>query len=124
MNPQLRNDLTIAIGGLLYPSETDAAFELVDLSPPYPWETKGPSEVIGPRQFFAQLLNGPTASPDAPRYKLLWELLACSLNDLQVHSVGEINIDLYLTGIERDPDLNSPAQKQNRVGVKTHAVET
>jgi hypothetical protein len=113
MSPDIRADLLAATAELLYPSETDAEFELVDLTPPFPWETSA-SEQVPVRQFFAEMSDG----PDASAFHLLRQVLELRLTDVRADRVGSLSVDIYLTGVEPG------APKQNRVGVKTHAVET
>lgn len=121
MSPDLRQDLQDATADLLYPSETDAEFEVVELQSPFPWEgTEEEVEELSVDEFFEALREG----PDAARYHALYGVLFARLCDLAVHRVGQIDVQIYITGREREPVVASGCEKENRVGLKTHSVET
>ncbi|MFM8273113.1 MAG: nuclease A inhibitor family protein [Gemmata sp.] len=115
-------DLTTAVQGLLYTSETDAPFE------PFAWTGAAGTAVedavranSGARgdapieqQTLAQFAR---TIPDESRgdYAPLFALLKNNIKNVTVVRVGEINIDIYLVGRTADGQFS---------GVKTKAVET
>src|SRR5262245_59709534 len=104
-NDQL-SDIRRAIEGLLYPSESDEPFDVVD------WGGGGPTsareqiaahvpadrniELVPVDHFFEQLRD----SDDAERFSQLRDVLQSSLSGLQVFraSSGTARVDLFLIG--------------------------
>lgn len=109
------DDLKQATDGLLYPSESDAEVEVVELGPgssPPLEERDLPVEEISAKDFFMPLKE----TDDAPRWHLVHSLLALGLTDLRVIRIGEIQVEIYVVGKD--------AATGNWVGLRTHAVET
>ena len=116
-----------AAAGLLYPSESDAPFDLVRWDPaagdPSPATIaalaggKGkkkvrPVEDVSPDEFFAALAE----TDDAAKFKSLEQALKKSLSDLRVYRVGgSAKVDIYVLG---------RAATGERLGLHTTSVET
>jgi sarcosine oxidase gamma subunit len=99
-----------AAAGLLYPSESDAPFDLVrwdaskgDPSPATVAALAGgkgkrkarPVELVPPDEFFAALAE----TDDAARFKALAQTLKKTLTDLRVYRVGgSAQVDIYALG--------------------------
>lgn len=130
-----KNNLIRQIGevaaGLYYISETDA--EIVpfagERSASLSRETilfqtrsapDSPVEERDFKDFFARLTEiqdwyGDEETETARKFLLLKELLEKNLRDLKVFKIGEIQIDIYVVGLDA---------KNNLLGIKTRAVET
>ena len=116
-----------AAAGLLYPSESDAPFDLVrwdatkgDPSPATLAALAGgtgkkkarPVEQVAPDEFFAALAE----TDDAARFKALEQALKKSLTDLRVFRVGgSAQVDIYVLG---------KAASGEWLGLHTTSVET
>src|SRR3954451_2127789 len=99
-----------AAAGLLYPSESDAPFELVrwdagkgDPSPATVAALAGgkgkrkarPVEEVPPDEFFAALAE----TDDAAKFKAVEQTLKKTLTDLRVYRVGgSTKVDIYVLG--------------------------
>ena len=98
-----------AAAGLLYPSESDAPFDLVRWDPasgdPSPatvaalggkGKKKGrPVQEVSPDEFFAALAE----TDDAAKFKALEQALKKALTDLRVYRVGgSAEVDIYVLG--------------------------
>lgn len=130
----LLSDLKLASEGLLYISETDAPFE------PFVWKTDKPLTEINAQDllkfagqktdakvsekkledFFRQPTEmqdwfGDEEKAQVEKYLKLKQLLTTKLKGAKVFKVGEVQIDVYIVGIEAE---------ENLAGVKTKAVET
>jgi hypothetical protein len=130
----LISDLKTASEGLIYISETDAPFE------PFVWKADKPStEVTVPDvlkfagqksdvkivektldDFFRQPTEmqdwfGDEEKTQVEKYLKLKELLATKLKGVKVFKIGDVQIDVYIVGIDAEGNL---------AGVKTKAVET
>ena len=102
MADDVLGELTRAADGLLYPSDTDAPFEvhawpagpadaqaaLLANAPPPPGAKI--QEVL-PEEFFGELT-------DDPRFQTLRHTLQTSLTGLHILRVGQVNIAIYLLG--------------------------
>lgn len=110
------SQLVDACQNLLYPSETDAPVRPVELAPPFPWNAPGLDVREQPVHEFFDALD---AAPHAAGFHALYLLLAARLEDLRVHRIGRIRVDVYVTGRPRDA-----ACGQTRIGVHTVSVET
>ena len=116
-----------AAAGLLYPSESDAPFDLVrwdsskgDPSPATVAALAGgtgkkkarPVEEVAPDEFFAALAE----TDDATKFKALERALRTSLTDLHVYRVGgSPKVDIYVLG---------RAASGEWLGLHTTSVET
>ena len=116
-----------AAAGLLYPSESDAPFDLVrwdaangDPSPATVAALAGgtgkrkarPVEEVAPDEFFAALAE----TDDAARFRTLERALRKSLTDLHVYRVGgSPKVDIYVLGRAASGDW---------LGLHTTSVET
>lgn len=107
------DDLRAATEGLLYPSETDSEIEPVVLEAPFPWEGEE-AEEQSPGEFFRELRG----HPDAAGFHALHQLLFARLDDLRVHRLGEVKVEVLVTGRWRG------AEGDQRIGVRTWSVET
>ena len=124
--------LTKASKGLLYPSETDAPFEV------YAWKNAGgalgpaklltlaeqdparPVEVTTVDEFFAPLIaekdwHGREEKALVQKFKELRQAIDANLIDPKVYRVGAVEIAIYIVGKTHDGDL---------AGLKTTSVET
>lgn len=114
-NEQVLERLSQAAGGLLFMSESDYPFELIQ------WE--GPDD---PTPDFIRTVAG--EAEDAPiqklevdqflnsgRYQRLLLALQHELSDLRAYKVGRINMPVYVVGRSREGSW---------LGVATRAVET
>ncbi|HSM84187.1 MAG TPA: nuclease A inhibitor family protein [Nodosilinea sp.] len=118
-----------ALGGLWYPSETDALLSLVIYADPMPSpEAVGEKLRAGAEQltilpaaaFFRPVLHNPYWASEqgghlAQKFANLRDVLDTHLEDLHTYRVGEGNVTLYLLGRHATGCY---------VGVCTHAVET
>lgn len=111
--------------GLTYISETDADVE------PYYGERVPSIEIdhltadkryerIDPKIFFERLTIekdwfGAREKERAKRFALLQKLLEENLRGITVFRIGDIQIDIYVVGLDADGNL---------IGIKTKAVET
>lgn len=115
-----------AAAGLLYPSESDAPFDLVrwdagkgDPSPATVGSLGGkgkrkarPVEQVSIEEFFAALAE----TDDAARFRTLEQTLKKSLTDLRVYRVGgSAKVDIYVLG---------RAASGEWLGLHTTSVET
>ena len=130
----LISELKAASENLFYISETDAPFE------PFVWKTDAPfaevkaddvlklagqkSDAKVSEKTLDEFFKQPTEMQDwfgdeekaqVEKFKSLKELLATRLKSTKVFKIGEVQIDIYAVGIDRDGNL---------AGVKTKAVET
>lgn len=101
-----------AMGGLWYPSESDALVSLVIYADPLPDTTAlgqklGEGEAnlqIQPAEaFFRPVLNNPYWASEqgghlAQKYANLRDVLETHLEDLKTIRIGEVNITVYLLG--------------------------
>jgi len=123
--------LAAKCSGLIFVSEIDAPVEVVFgkttkdnsnapiLSSVEPFGNKKINEVSFER-FFSRLMSHkewhtPEQAINAQRFLELKMFLESELQGLNVFRVGEINIEIYILGIDRNGRV---------VGVRTHAVET
>ncbi|MGC4033606.1 MAG: nuclease A inhibitor family protein [Tepidisphaeraceae bacterium] len=112
--------LASAVDGLLYPSESDEPFEVIDRplakgqtvrQAAHGWfESKSPVIEQPVDEFFAAL----EGSDDEARFAALRELLEAGLTDLSVFRVGEVQVEVFLLGRAGD----------RLIGLKTLSVET
>ena len=132
--PGLFSDLKIASEGLIYISETDAPFE------PFIWKTEKPLTEVTALDvikfaeqkpdakvaektlddFFRQPTEiqdwfGDEEKAQVEKYLKLKELLTEKLKGTKVFKIGDVQIDIYIVGIDA---------VGNWAGVKTKAVET
>jgi hypothetical protein len=130
--PSLKAALEHAIDQLLWTSETDAPFTLVEWPNPADtldikilqgWLNLGPETVGECREFdefFAlatepQDWHGEEEAAIVKRYCALVKLLKTSLTQLQVFRFGEINLEIYIVGQTAEGPW---------IGLQTQAVET
>jgi hypothetical protein len=107
--------LTQAAAGLLYLSESDYPFELIQ------WD--GPTEPTP--EFIRNAAGEPEGSPiqmlevdqflNSGRYQRLLLALQHELSDLRAYKVGRINMPVYVVGLSREGSW---------LGVATRVVET
>lgn len=130
MPSDIEKDLQKAIQGLLYPSETDASFEIVhwqdgeNLDPKKVLQLSGHKpkdlvEIQSVEDFFKPLTDvqtwfGTEEKATAKKFGQL-EAIIKQLKNPQVFKIGKIQIDIYVVGKSPTGDW---------VGVKTSAVET
>jgi hypothetical protein len=130
MTDSIATQLKQASKGLLFPSESDAPFEVIH------WPAQGetptkllqltehspdvPVEIVSVDEFF----DTPTAEEDwhdeeegetAKRFQNLVSILKQNLSQLQVYRVGSIEIDVYIVGVTSRGGL---------AGLSTKLVET
>jgi hypothetical protein len=138
-NPEKKSDdlfsvLKAASEGLFYISETDAGFEA------FVWETDKPVNDVSMEsvlklagenpdaktaektldEFFKQPTEmqdwfGDEEKAQVEKYLKLKDLLATALKNAKVFKVGDVQINIYIVGIDGEGNL---------AGVKTKAVET
>lgn len=115
-----RQDLTKATADLLYPSESDFPFDLVESVAPgespreYVTRVAGPArpvEELAPDTFFEPLLE----SDDDGHFARLRATLEAHLAPLQIFRVGRTEVDIYLIGQTKEGHL---------AGLHTRSVET
>ncbi len=122
---------TVAVKGLYYISETDAAIvaylgekaEAVTKDEILRQTGKSPSEPfeeLSPDAFFAQLTTveewfDSARKERAAKFVALFEELQAGLRDLHVFRMGQMRIDIYVVGLDADGRL---------AGIRTQAVET
>jgi hypothetical protein len=121
-----------ATRGLLYPSETDAPFEVVawagETGAPAParllaltgHKAGTPVEAVALEDFFGELTqeqdwHGEAEKADVRRYRQLREIIEKRLADAKVYRVGKTRVEIYILG---------RAPEGGWLGVKTAAVET
>ena len=132
MSEAVLSELAAAVDGLLYPSETDAPFDVVR------WPGDGtpieigrlrelsghasgsPAEVISLDRLFEDLVtpqpwHGEAEKATLARYANLREAICRNLSDVRVFRIGEVRVDIYIIGVTAEGDW---------VGVRTMAVET
>jgi hypothetical protein len=128
---EILQKLEQATAGLLFMSEADYPFEIVNwggineiafdyLCRQAGVEPDAPVQVVSPEKFFAMAMSEPKWKPEqelaiARRYQALVRLLKENLDDLKVYKVGQINIAVYIIG---------RALTGNWVGLSTRVVET
>lgn len=131
MTESIADQLQKASKGLLFPSETDAPFEVIN------WQVQGeltptkllqltqhppdaPVEMLAVDEFFAIA----TSSEDwhdeeerdtVQRFQNLVSVLKQNLSNIQVYRVGRITIDAYIVGV---------TPSGNWMGLSTQLVET
>ncbi|PZO39463.1 MAG: sugar-non-specific nuclease inhibitor NuiA-like protein [Shackletoniella antarctica] len=118
-----------ALGGLWYPSESDALVSLVIYADPLP-NTEALAQKLGAgddslqiqpaEDFFRPVLNNPYWASEqgghlAQKYANLRDVLETHLEDLHSIRVGRVNVTLYLLGRHSSGCY---------LGVCTHVVET
>jgi len=121
-------EITKSTDGLTYMSETDAPVEpfsgghadVVDIAKIIENEGAAKHEKLSPKKFFERLTTvsdwfGPEQTETARRFSELEELLDENLSELTVFKIGNIQIDIYVVGLDADKTL---------IGIKTKAVET
>lgn len=115
-----KQDLTKAMADLLYPSESDFPFDLVEGDTPGESprefvarvsEADLPIEELAPGTFFDPLLE----SDDDGRFAILRTTLEAHLAQFRVYRVGRTEIDIYLLGKTKDGAV---------AGLHTRSVET
>ncbi len=118
-----------ALGGLWYPSESDALVSLVIYADPLPnpeavaqkLATDDDNCEIHPAEaFFSPILNNPYWASEqgrhlAQKYANLRDVLETHLDDLHSYRVGQVNVTLYILGRQSSGCF---------LGVCTHVVET
>jgi hypothetical protein len=105
----LKTELEKATNGLLYASESDYPFEIVENSAP---ENLQNSKEIEFEHFFKNL----TAEQDwFGEEAALQKLLKENLTDLKVFKIGETDIEIYILGKTKSGAF---------MGLKTRSVET
>ncbi len=118
-----------ALGGLWYPSESDALVSLVIYADPLPTPeavaqklaTDDDTCEIHPAEaFFSPILNNPYWASEqgghlAQKYANLRDVLETHLGDLHSYRVGTVNVTLYILGRHSSGCY---------LGVCTHVVET
>lgn len=128
---EILQKLEQATAGLLFMSEADYPFEVVNwgelneitfdyLRGQAGKESDASVQVVSPEKFFATAMSEPEWKEEqelaiARRYQDLVRLLKENLDDLKVYRVGEIDIAVYIVG---------RTQTGNRVGLSTRVVET
>lgn len=133
----LQDKLTEAVKDLYYISETDAPFE------PFTWKPETGAEAFSEvkaddvlrlsenapetpvrEQSLADFFRFPATEQDwhtdedketVKRYQKLKELLESNLKNPKVFKIGEVEIKVYIVGVDEEGNLT---------GVKTEAVET
>ena len=113
----LKTELTKATNGLLYASESDHPFEIVENSAP---EILQNSKQIEFDHFFKNLTAeqdwfGEEEKAKAAQYAALEKLLKENLTDLKVFKSGETDIEIYILGKTKSGAF---------MGLKTRSVET
>jgi len=105
--------LRTAVAGLLYPSETDAPFDVISSWPVKEGKPPRKVEEVAPDDFFGELRE----SDDAARFAQLRRALECNLSGVKVVRVGagEPKVDVYLVGRSKSGAT---------LGVHTTSVET
>jgi hypothetical protein len=93
---------------LLYPSETDAPFEISESQAPVSPPTNTPVEKVSLADFFKDL------EPD-PGFQNLHTLLQEHLTDIQIYRTGQVQITITITGKTRS---------NTTLTVQTLSVET
>jgi hypothetical protein len=132
MNAQVADDLRRATDGLMYQSESDEPFEVVQwpdegapLDPERLLEltahdSETPMDVLSLTEFFEDLMTEEDWQSDAERaiarkYQALEHIFRTELRGSKAFWLGEIEVDIYVIGVTPEGDW---------VGVKTKAVET
>ncbi len=130
--PSLKAALEKAIDQLLWTSETDAPFTLVEwpnkvdrlnIETFQGWLNLGPETLAECREFDeffalateAQDWHGEEEMALVKRYRALVKLLKKSLTQLQIFRFGEINLEVYIVG---------QTVEGHWIGLHTQAVET
>ncbi len=117
------------MGGLWYPSESDALVSLVIYADPMPnpeavaqkLATDGDNCEVHPAEaFFSPVLNNPYWASEqgghlAQKYANLRDVLETHLEDLHSYRVGQVNVTLYILGRHSSGCY---------LGACTHVVET
>ncbi len=112
-----KTELTKAVSGLLYSSESDYPFEIVENSKPEIFQN---SKQIEFDSFFKRLTAeedwfGEEEKAKAAKYATLEKLLKENLTDLKVFKTGETDIEIYIIGKTKSGAF---------MGLKTRSVET
>lgn len=132
MSADVLQALRTAISGLLYMSEADVPFEIVqwkkqdticstaDLLSLIAKSSGLPVENVGLAEFFHDLIHDQDwqdtdGKTTVQQYRNLLAILQENLTDLKVFKVGEVEIDIYIVGRTATGDW---------AGVMTTAVET
>ena len=113
----LRTELAKATTGLLYASESDYPFEIVENSAPQILQN---SKQIEFDNFFKNLTTeedwfGEEEKAKAAKYAALEKLLKENLTELKVFKSGEVDIEIYIIGKTKSGAF---------MGLKTRSVET
>ena len=127
----LPEKLKKAVKNLFYISETDAEIQpfigqpatAVTMNDILRQTEKSPSEKVEERdfeQFFERLTKiqdwfGDEEKEKAKKFAALRDLLTENLKDLKVFKVGNIELEIFIVGLD---------EQENLIGVKTKAVET
>ncbi|MEG4584679.1 nuclease A inhibitor family protein [Microcoleus sp. MOSTC5] len=131
MTDSITDQLNQASEGLLFPSETDAPFEVVswptqeELTQTKLLELTGhppdaPVEMRTVDEFFAiatseEAWHDEEERETAKRFQNLVNFLKQNLSQLQVYRVGSVEIDAYIVGVTQNGDW---------AGLSTQVVET
>lgn len=123
--------LTRACSGLIYVSETDSPIvpfvghKTKKVTPKALLESINtsvgtPIQCVGPDRFFDRLTRhqdwyGEAETASAKRFKELKQLMESELRELSLFRVGQIQIDIYVIGLDRNGTL---------AGIQTRAIET
>jgi len=110
-------DLTAAIDGLWFMSETDAPFTVIHW-PTAPWPLS-PEQLrtlaVYPEHAPVEVLSLADFWGTGGEYQALHQTLTRHLTDLRVYRIGTIEIGLYILGLSPEREV---------FGVATQAVET
>ncbi|MFO1019655.1 MAG: nuclease A inhibitor family protein [Planctomycetales bacterium] len=123
MNPTTKQDLTRLVAGLLYPSESDEPFEVVELPPgadpshpetisnPLGLPSAGPVKTTTVEKFFADIHGG----EQDVQLDTLAAYLRQNFTDLTVLRIGNINVTVLVLGRDSTGTWG---------GLRTTSVET
>ncbi|HYF03130.1 MAG TPA: nuclease A inhibitor family protein [Patescibacteria group bacterium] len=113
----LKIELAKAVSGLLYSSESDYPFEII--------ENVLPQQLLNAKEieadhFFKNLTTeedwfGKEEKAKAAQYTALYNLLKENLSELKVYKTGETDIEIYILGKSKSGTF---------MGLKTRSVET
>lgn len=109
----LKDELKKAIKGLVYISESDAPFKLINPKRILP-------EVLDFNDLFASLSSEKDwytgdRKEQARRYGKLWQFLNDNLTDIKVLKIGKVEKEIFIYGTD---------ENGNVVGIQTKSVET
>lgn len=115
-----RQDFTEAIADLLYPSEADFPFDLVESDIPGESPRELVERLAASPQEIEELSSGTFFEPlvesdDDGRFTVLRATLEAHLAQFRIYRVGRVEIDIYLLGKTRDGAV---------AGLHTRSVET